>query len=147
MERQPRKLCPSTQAQAAVLAAFAEEVFGKKDFSQLDRFVRADYIQHNPLVAQGSAGFRQFFEAWFKASPDFRHEVKQIAVDGDRVWVFGAYSGTHAGDWLGLPATGRAYSFDMLHQRARRAVRISRLIHTSHRRKQNAPGFLPGRFP
>jgi steroid delta-isomerase-like uncharacterized protein len=111
-ETTAKKALPETQAPAAVLAAFAEEVFGKKDFSQLDRFVRADYIQHNPLVAQGSAGFRQFFEAWFKASPDFRHEVKQIAVDGDRVWVFGAYSGTHAGDWLGLPATGRAYSFD-----------------------------------
>jgi steroid delta-isomerase-like uncharacterized protein len=99
-------------APAEVLAAFAEEVFGKKDFSQLDRFVRADYIQHNPLVAHGSAGFRQFFESWFKASPDFKHEVKQIAVAGDRVWVYGTYSGTHAGDWLGLPATGRAYSFD-----------------------------------
>lgn len=101
-----------TESSAAVLAAFAGEVFEKKDFSQLERFMCPNYIQHNPLVPQGSNGFREFFEAWFKASPDFKHEVKQLAVSGDRVWVFGTYSGTHAGDWLGIPATGKRYSFD-----------------------------------
>lgn len=101
-----------TQGPAEIMAAFASEVFAKKDFSKLDQFMRPDYIQHNPLVPQGSDGFRQFFESWFTASPDFSHEVKQLAVSGDRVWVFGTYSGTHAGDWLGLPATGKRYSFD-----------------------------------
>jgi steroid delta-isomerase-like uncharacterized protein len=106
------KAAHESPAPAAVLAAFADEIFAKKDFAQLKRFMHPDYIQHNPLVPQGSEGFRQFFESWFEASPDFKHEVKQIAVAGDRVWVYGTYSGTHSGDWLGLPATGKAYSFD-----------------------------------
>jgi len=96
----------------SIVAAFAAEVLTRRDFSRLDVYMRPDYIQHNPLVAQGSRGFRDFFAAWFGASPDFKHEVKQIAVEGDRVWVYGTYSGTHAGDWLGIPATGRTYSFD-----------------------------------
>ncbi len=107
-----QKALAETGTPAAVLAAFAGEVFGKKDFSQLERFIRPDYIQHNPLVPPGSDGFRTFFEAWFKASPDFKHEVKQIAADGNCVWVLGSYSGTHSGDWLGIPATGKAYRFD-----------------------------------
>lgn len=102
----------ATALPGAVLAAFAEEVFTRRDFSRLGEFMRTDYIQHNPLVPQGSDGFREFFTTWFAASPDFKHEVKQMAVDRDRVWVYGTYSGTHAGDWLGMPATGKTYRFD-----------------------------------
>lgn len=102
----------ATAAPGAVLAAFAEDVFNRRDFSRLTEFMRTDYIQHNSLVPQGSAGFHEFFAAWFAASPDFKHDVKQLAVDGDRVWVYGTYSGTHVREWLGMPATGKSYRFD-----------------------------------
>jgi steroid delta-isomerase-like uncharacterized protein len=96
----------------ALLARFSAKIFAEKDFMTLSGLMREDYIQHNPLVQQGSIGFKNFFEAWFKASPDFRFELKQIVSEGDKVWVYGTYSGTHMGDWLGIPAIGKAYSFD-----------------------------------
>lgn len=96
----------------SVLAALGASVFAKKDFSQLDQLMREDYIQHNPLVPQGSKGFREFFETWFKAVPDFKYELKKIVSEGDLVWAYGTYSGTQAGDWLGIPATGKPYTFD-----------------------------------
>ncbi len=96
----------------AVLAEFGKRVFVNKDFSSLNELMREDYIQHNPLVAQGRKGFQDFFAAWFKASPDFKYELKQIISEGDRVWAYGTYSGTHKGDWLGIPATGKSYKFD-----------------------------------
>ena len=95
-----------------VLAALAASVFTNKDFSKLDQVMREDYIQHNPLVAQGREGFREFFAAWFKAAPDFRYELKKLVAEGDLVWAYGTYTGTHTGDWLGIPATGKAYAFD-----------------------------------
>jgi len=95
-----------------LLAQFGVKIFGEKDFSGLSSLMREDYIQHNPLVAQGRKGFQDFFEAWFKASPDFKFELKQIVSEGDKVWVYGTYSGTHTGNWLGIPATGKAYKFD-----------------------------------
>lgn len=102
----------TTQDPASVLAKLGEQVFANKDFSGLGDLMRDDYIQHNPLVAQGRKGFKEFFEAWFKASPDFKYELKQIVSSGDRVWAYGTYSGTHKGEWLGIPASGRAYKFD-----------------------------------
>ena len=96
----------------SVLAALGASVFAKKDFSQLGQLMREDYIQHNPLVPQGSRGFREFFEAWFGAVPDFKYELKKIASEGDLVWAYGTYSGTQKGDWLGIPATGKIYTFD-----------------------------------
>lgn len=96
----------------ALLAQFGAKIFHEKDFTALNELMREDYIQHNPLVGQGRKGFQDFFEAWFKASPDFKFELKQIVSEGDKVWVYGTYSGTHKGDWLGIPATGKAYQFD-----------------------------------
>ncbi len=96
----------------AVLGDFGKVIFAEKDFSRLPDLMTEDYIQHNPLVEQGSGGFQRFFEAWFKASPDFKYELKKIASEGDKVWAYGTYSGTHKGEWLGIPATGKAYKFD-----------------------------------
>lgn len=102
----------NNQDPKAVLAEFGEAVLTKKDFSHLNELMQEDYIQHNPLVAQGRKGFEDFFQAWFKASPDFKYELKEIVSEGDRVWAYGAYSGTHKGEWLGIQATGKAYKFD-----------------------------------
>lgn len=96
----------------AVLAEFGTQIFGQKDFSALVGLMREDYIQHNPLVGQGRKGFQDFFEAWFKASPDFKYDLKQIVSEGDTVWAHGTYSGTLSGDWLGIPANGKPYKFD-----------------------------------
>lgn len=96
----------------ALLAQFGVKILEQKDFAALSGLMREDYIQHNPLVGQGRKGFQDFFEAWFKASPDFKFELKQIVSEGDKVWVYGTYSGTHKGDWLGIPATGKAYKMD-----------------------------------
>lgn len=96
----------------AVLAALGSSVFARKDFSNLDALMREDYIQHNPLVPQGRHGFRDFFEGWFTAVPDFKYDLKKIVSEGELVWTYGTYSGTQTGDWLGIPATGKRYAFD-----------------------------------
>ncbi len=101
-----------TEVNKALLAGFAEAVFVKKDLSGLDRYMRSDYIQHNPLVKQGSSGFREFFAAWFDAVPDWRYELQKITAAGDEAWVYGTYSGTLRKEWLGISASGQKYSFD-----------------------------------
>lgn len=105
-------LAAAEQDPKAVIAAFGQAIFADKNFDALPDLMREDYIQHNPLVGQGRAGFEAFFKDWFQASPDFRYELKQIVSEGDKVWVHGTYHGTHSGDWLGLPATGKVYAFD-----------------------------------
>lgn len=96
----------------ALIASFAEDVFGHKDFSNLSTYMHSDYIQHNPVVPQGREGFQAFFEDWFAKSPDFKYDLKKLIVNENHVWAYGEYSGTHTGDWLGIPATGEKYSFN-----------------------------------
>lgn len=99
-----------TQQNKQLLANFANDVFVKKDLTNLNQYLREDYIQHNPLVPQGLSGFQNFFADWFKAVPDWDYRLEKIVAEGDTVWVYGAYSGTHKGNWLGIPATGKHYS-------------------------------------
>lgn len=99
----------SAQENKQLLTDFGAEVFAKKELSNLHRYMREDYIQHNPLVAQGSTGFKQFFADWFAAVPDWDYRVTKIVAEGDTVWAYGTYSGTQKGNWLGIPATNQSY--------------------------------------
>ena len=101
-----------SQANKQIIAKFGEEVFGKKDLSNLQAHMQEDYIQHNPLVPQGLAGFKTFFADWFKAVPDWNYSLTKIVSEGDTVWAYGTYSGTQKGDWLGIPATHKSYRID-----------------------------------
>lgn len=97
------------EANKALLGQFATEVFEKKDFSNLDNMMHENYIQHNPLVAQGSAGFKQFFVTWFDAVPDWQYTLDKLVAEGDTVWAYGTYSGTQQKAWLGIPASNKTY--------------------------------------
>jgi len=98
------------QLNKQLLGDFGAEVFGAKNLSNLNRYMREDYIQHNPLVPQGLTGFKQFFADWFSAVPDWKYSLTKVVAEGDTVWVYGTYSGTQKGDWLGIPATNKSYS-------------------------------------
>lgn len=100
----------SPQENKQLLAEFGAEILDGKNLAHLERYMRDDYIQHNPLVPQGLAGFRQFFGTWFTAVPDWRYTPHKIVAEGDTVWVYGEYSGTQRGEWLGIPASGKHYS-------------------------------------
>jgi steroid delta-isomerase-like uncharacterized protein len=53
---------------------------------------------------EGAAMFRRAF-------PDLHAEIEDIFASGDRVAVRLRMQGTHEGDYLGIPATGRPVSY------------------------------------
>jgi steroid delta-isomerase-like uncharacterized protein len=73
----------------------------------VDRFVAADYVNHNDFVADGREANRQFWAAFFTGLPDVRVTMEDLLVCGDRVVGRFIYRGTHTGDLLGIPASGK----------------------------------------
>lgn len=105
----------TTKNNKEIIKLLCNNVFQRHDFSMLDEYMRDDYIQHNPDVPQGKAGFKKFFEATFKAIPDFSYSLKQIVAEGDFVMIYCTTSGTHTGgEWLGQPATGNRLNFNVV---------------------------------
>ena len=71
-----------------VVAAMYREFFNGHDVSAALRYVRKDYIQHNPGVAQGRDGLMEAFAGKFAAEPDFRLDVQMMIAEDDLVAVY-----------------------------------------------------------
>jgi len=57
----------------------------------------------NPLSLED---FRGFVDMIGTAFPDASWEIKEVFAEGDRVIVWNVFSGTHEGEFQGVPATG-----------------------------------------
>lgn len=69
-----------------IVRAFTQNVFNAHDLSRLDEYMRDDYIQHNPTVEQGKAGFIAFCQnRFFKTFPALHLHIRHIYEDGDVV--------------------------------------------------------------
>ena len=66
-------------------------------------------IDRDPASDQGPGpeGFIGFFTAFRAAFPDLNIAVEQLVADDDNVAIAYTVTGTHKGDFLGIPATGR----------------------------------------
>ena len=78
------------------------------DADLVDNFIAEDYVNHNPFVAGGREGNRQFWTAFFAALPDLSATIEDLVVAGDRVVGRFVYRGTHTGDLMGIPASGNS---------------------------------------
>ena len=71
-----------------LIRRFYQEFFNDHDVDAALRYVREDYIQHNPGVSQGRAGLMEGFRAKFQSEPTFRLEIKMLIAEGDMVAVY-----------------------------------------------------------
>lgn len=72
----------------------------------VDRFVAEDYRNHNAFVGDGREANRQFWAAFFTSLPDLSATMEDFVTSGDRVMGRFVYRGTHAGELMGIPASG-----------------------------------------
>jgi predicted SnoaL-like aldol condensation-catalyzing enzyme len=96
-----------------IVREFYAEVFQKRNLSAVDRFMHDEYIQHNPDVRQGKAGFVEFHKGFFVALPDFCATINRMIAEDDFVFVYNTITGTHSGEgFLEYPPTGNRINFD-----------------------------------
>jgi predicted SnoaL-like aldol condensation-catalyzing enzyme len=77
---------PSPTENKANVIAFYELMFnGCQPREAIERYVGADYIQHNPHVATGKQGFIDYFERMAREWPRKRVEVKRAIAEGNLV--------------------------------------------------------------
>src|SRR3954454_5746810 len=69
-------------------------------------------MRHNTfdVVVQGSDQYAQAVRGYRAAVPDLVVTLEDVLVDGDRVAVRGIDRGTHVGDLMGIPGSGRTFT-------------------------------------
>jgi predicted ester cyclase len=75
------------------------------EFDRLGEFVASDVQVNGEL--QGLRDYVRGLEAVVQAFPDYRWELRHLLVDGDWLAAHFVDTGTHAGTFLDVPATGR----------------------------------------
>src|SRR5262245_48861586 len=58
-------------------------------------------------VLEGRAEIERVYRLWFSAFKDMQFVDDDVLIEGDRVAQIARIAGTHAGDFFGLPPTGR----------------------------------------
>ena len=64
-----------------------------------------------PESRHGRDTWRQGFEMMKRAFPDLRAHIEDILAAQDKVAVRVRFRGTHSGEFLGMPATGRTIEY------------------------------------
>src|SRR3954447_3610462 len=80
--------------------------------SIVDEVLAEDFVEHDefPGIPQTREGVKQFFEMSRAAFPDLSFRVLHIIEEGDISIGHALFEGTHEGDFMGVPGTGRRVS-------------------------------------
>jgi steroid delta-isomerase-like uncharacterized protein len=89
----------------------SREVWNERRTETIDDLFAPGAIGHTENGDQGPAEFKAASEGLLNAFPDIQIKVEDTAADGDHVVVRWRARGTHRGDGLGMPATGRPVDF------------------------------------
>jgi steroid delta-isomerase-like uncharacterized protein len=93
----------------ATLERFVKEVINQGRLEAADELVEEDFVELDPLPGQqqGREGLKDVIRMMRTAFPDIHWVVEETIASGDKVVSRFKWSGTHRGDFLGIPATGR----------------------------------------
>ncbi|HEY7269889.1 MAG TPA: ester cyclase [Dehalococcoidia bacterium] len=116
-----------SEANKAILRGLYE-AFNSGDFSRVSELVAPNMHDHEGLPGvdtNGPEGFKRVVTAFRSAFPDLKATIEQQVADGDLVVFHFRMTGTHRGEFMGIPATGKSFDvtgFDMIRVEGGKAV-------------------------
>lgn len=80
----------------------------------IDQIVEPDVLFHAPVPMGGTAvqALKQVWTALLRAFPDIHVAIEDVIAEGDKVVVRNTVTGTHQGEYRGMPPTGRSVSYN-----------------------------------
>jgi steroid delta-isomerase-like uncharacterized protein len=102
----------------SIVRRFYDEV-SAGNLGVIDELIADDLVEHEafPGIEPSKEGTKQFFAMFRSAFPDLRMEAHEMVGEGDLVCARGTMSGTHKGEFMGMPPSGKRFEvegFDMV---------------------------------
>ena len=86
------------------------EVINEGNLDAVDELFTEDFVDHGPMGdTHGRDEFKALVAAWRSAVPDVHCVVENVVSDGELAGWTVRTTGTHTGDGLGFPATGKTF--------------------------------------
>ncbi len=100
----------SAKGNRELVERFYREVINERRLGAIDELISDDFI-HNGQI-RGRRGQREVYEEFLAAFPDLKTEIVEILACDDLVAVHRRWTGTQAGPFQGVEATGRQVDFE-----------------------------------
>ena len=80
----------------------------------IDAAYAPDALIHTPMPVQatGSQAIKEVFATLRRAYPDLHIAIEDLIEEGDKVVARQTVTGTHQGEYMGLPPTGKSVTYN-----------------------------------
>ena len=103
----------SADENEALHRRFFEGYSGQR-LEAVEELLADDFVAHFGGQPLDRAAYFGFVRAFYAAFPDLRNTVEEQLAQGDLAASRTVWTGTHRGEFLGVPATGKQVSFEAL---------------------------------
>ena len=100
---------------------FVEELWNQRRLEVADAIFAKDCVTHQlrsgvptDAVPRGPEAIKEHVASWVTSFPDLRFSIEQMLGEGDRVVMQLLMEGTHQGEWMGIPASGKKMQIRMI---------------------------------
>ena len=101
-----------SDANKALASRFIEEFWNQGNFDVVDEIMGLNYVNYNPPpgIPVDRDGYKEWGALFRSAFPDQQAVAEDIIAEGDLVVIRWSTSGTHQGEFMGIPPTGKRIS-------------------------------------
>ena len=104
---------PDRIARNKAVASNISRAFTTGDLASVVGFVALDYVDHPPakffnVPFTGPESLQGAVRVFKEGFPDLVETVEEMIGEGDKVVIRSLWKGTHTGEFVGIPATGKA---------------------------------------
>lgn len=98
----------STETNKAIVRRYLEQVIGEGRADLVEEFLAEGIELHGTGLESGLEALGQWVIMMATAFPDRQMTIDDVVAEGDRVVARTTMTGTHQGEMLSIPATGKA---------------------------------------
>jgi len=91
----------------AIARRALEEPWNQGNLDVVDETVASDWVQHEPGMEYGAEALKEFITAYRAAFPDLHYTIEDEIAEGDKVVTRWIATGSHQGELMGIPPTGK----------------------------------------
>ena len=106
----------SLEANKALVLRFVEEVQSQHKLTAVDEIMDPNMIDHyaQPSSLNSVEAFKKVFSGFIAAFPDLKAVIHNQVAEGDKVVTHKTFHGTHKGEFMGIPPTGKKIAIELI---------------------------------
>jgi steroid delta-isomerase-like uncharacterized protein len=100
----------------ALVRHFVDEAQSRGNIAAVDQFMTPDFVDHSAVPGFPSTreGVKLLFGVLWAAFPDLQATIYDQVAEADKVVTRKTLHGTHRGEFLGVPPTGKRVAIEVI---------------------------------